>query len=67
MITDGGSEGQCGWLKDKFGVAWQVIPTEMMQYLGGSDREGSQRATTAMLEMKKIILLDIKNAYLNSK
>lgn len=67
LTADGGSEGQCGWLKDKFGVSWQVIPTEMLQYLGGSNREGSKRATTAMLEMKKIILLDIKNAYLNSK
>ena len=63
LIADGGSESQCGWLKDKFGISWQVVSPEMMKYLGGSDSEGSQRATQAMLKMKKIDLAKLQNAY----
>jgi len=63
LTADGGQESQCGWLKDKFGISWQVTSPEMMKYLGGSDSEGSQRATKAMLGMKKIILEDMKKAY----
>jgi predicted 3-demethylubiquinone-9 3-methyltransferase (glyoxalase superfamily) len=65
LTADGGQEGQCGWLKDKFGISWQVTSPEMMSYLGGSDGEGAQRATKAMLEMKKIDLAVMKKAYLN--
>ena len=63
LIADGGQESQCGWLKDKFGVSWQVIAPEMGLYLGGPDAEGSQRATQAMLGMKKIDLAVMKKAY----
>ena len=63
LTADGGQESQCGWLKDKFGISWQVTSPEMMKYLGGSDSEGSQRATKAMLGMKKIDLGAMKNAY----
>jgi predicted 3-demethylubiquinone-9 3-methyltransferase (glyoxalase superfamily) len=63
LTKDGGQEGQCGWLKDKFGVSWQITSSEMMKYLGGSDADGAQRATQAMLAMKKIVLIDLKNAY----
>ncbi len=63
LIADGGEESQCGWLKDKFGISWQVTSPEMMNYLGGPDVEGSKRATQAMLGMKKIVLADLKNAY----
>ncbi|MFM8329772.1 MAG: VOC family protein [Actinomycetales bacterium] len=63
LIKDGGEESQCGWLKDKFGVSWQVTSPEMMKYLGGSDPEGAQRATQAMLAMKKIVLADLEKAY----
>ena len=63
LTADGGQESQCGWLKDKFGVSWQVTPTEMGQYLGGPDPEGRQRATQAMLQMKKIDLSAMKSAY----
>lgn len=63
LIADGGEESQCGWLKDKFGVSWQVTSPEMMKYLGGSDPAGAQRATQAMLGMKKIDLAAMKNAY----
>ena len=63
LIADGGQESQCGWLKDKFGVSWQVTPVEMGKYLGGPDAEGCQRATRAMLEMRKIDLAAMKQAY----
>lgn len=63
LTKDGGQEGQCGWLKDRFGVSWQVTSPEMMKYLGGSDQEGAQRATQAMLAMKKIVLADLEKAY----
>ena len=66
LLADGGKESQCGWLKDKFGVSWQVTSPEMMNYLGGSDGEGAQRATQAMLGMKKIDLAAMKRAYENA-
>ena len=64
LTADGGEESQCGWLKDKFGLSWQVISPEMNHYLGGSDAEGAQRATQAMLKMRKIDLAAMKAAYL---
>ena len=64
LIADGGSESQCGWLKDKFGISWQVTSPEMIKYLGGSDSQGAQRATQAMLGMKKIDLAELEKAYL---
>jgi predicted 3-demethylubiquinone-9 3-methyltransferase (glyoxalase superfamily) len=63
LTKDGGQESQCGWCKDKFGVSWQVTSPEMMHYLGGSDPEGAQRATQAMLGMRKIDLSRMKAAY----
>ena len=66
LTADGGQESQCGWLKDKFGVSWQVVSSEMGKYLGGSDPEGAQRATQAMLEMKKIDLAAMEKAYLGN-
>ena len=63
LLADGGQESQCGWLKDKFGVSWQVTSPEMMNYLGGADGEGAQRATQAMLGMKKIDIAAMKRAY----
>jgi len=64
LTKDGGREGQCGWLKDKFGISWQVTSPLMMNFLGGSDSEGAQRATQAMLGMKKINLAELEKAYL---
>ena len=63
LTKDGGQESQCGWLKDKFGVSWQITSPEMLTYLNGSDREGASRATKAMLEMKKIDLSLMREAY----
>ena len=65
LIKDGGQESQCGWLKDKFGISWQVTSPEMGKYLGGTDAAGAQRATQAMLEMKKIVLSELEKAYFN--
>ena len=53
-LSDGGEEGPCGWLKDKYGVSWQIIPTALPELLGDSDPETSQRVMRAMLNMKKI-------------
>jgi predicted 3-demethylubiquinone-9 3-methyltransferase (glyoxalase superfamily) len=52
-LSEGGDERakQCGWLKDKFGVSWQIVPTVLPQLLGGSDSNGAQRAMQAMLQM----------------
>ena len=66
LTADGGQESQCGWLKDKFGVSWQVTSPEMMNYLGGSNPDGAQRATQAMLKMKKIDLAVMKSSYESS-
>lgn len=63
LTADGGQESQCGWLKDKFGISWQVISPEMNLYLGGADPQGAQRATQAMLSMKKIDLAAMRQAY----
>ena len=63
LTKDGGQEGQCGWLKDKFGISWQVISPMMMNFLGGSDGQGAQRATQAMLGMNKINLAQLEKAY----
>jgi predicted 3-demethylubiquinone-9 3-methyltransferase (glyoxalase superfamily) len=63
LTKDGGEESQCGWLKDKFGLSWQVTSPQMGQYLGGPNPEGAKRATQAMLEMRKINLAEMKSAY----
>ena len=53
-LSEGGEEGPCGWLKDKFGVSCQIVPTRLIELLGDPDREKSQRVMRAMLSMKKI-------------
>jgi len=63
LTADGGQEGRCGWLKDKFGVSWQVISPQMEQYIGGCDPAGAQAATQAMMTMSKIVLDDMRAAY----
>jgi len=53
-LSDGGEPGPCGWLKDRFGVSWQVIPTVLSELLGDPDRDRSQRVMQAMLNMQKL-------------
>jgi predicted 3-demethylubiquinone-9 3-methyltransferase (glyoxalase superfamily) len=64
LTADGGAESQCGWLKDKFGISWQVTSPRMMDFLAGPNPAGSARATKVMLEMKKINLAVMEAAYL---
>ncbi|MDB5254743.1 MAG: hypothetical protein JWL92_119 [Candidatus Nomurabacteria bacterium] len=61
LTADGGSEGQCGWLKDKFGLSWQVIPTALGDYLNDPDPVKAKYAMDAMLKMKKIVIADLTN------
>jgi predicted 3-demethylubiquinone-9 3-methyltransferase (glyoxalase superfamily) len=63
LVADGGEESQCSWLKDKFGLSWQIIPEALPRLLGGSDRQGAGRAMQAMMGMKKIIVVDLEKAY----
>ena len=53
-LSEGGEEGPCGWLKDRFGLSWQIVPTVLPELLGDPDREKSQRVMQAMLRMQKI-------------
>jgi predicted 3-demethylubiquinone-9 3-methyltransferase (glyoxalase superfamily) len=62
-LTDGGSEQRCGWLKDRYGVSWQIIPSVLGSLLGGADPEGSQRAMQAMLGMQKLDIAQLQQAY----
>ena len=63
LTADGGEESQCAWLKDKFGVSWQVIPTALNRLIGGPDVEGAKRAVAAMLKMRKIDMQTLQDAY----
>ena len=62
FIANGGAESQCGWLKDKFGLSWQIIPDALGRYMGDPDREKANRVMQAMLKMKKIIVADLERA-----
>ena len=55
-LSAGGSEGQCGWLKDRFGISWQVTPVEMGDYMGDPDPAKASAAMAAMMQMTKIDL-----------
>jgi len=61
-LTDGGSESQCGWLKDKFGLSWQVVPTALPQLLQQPNAEKAQRAMRAMLKMRKFDIAALERA-----
>jgi len=61
-LTDGGEPGPCGWLKDKFGVSWQVIPVEFLKLISGPDAEKASRAMQAMFGMKKLDINVLKKA-----
>jgi predicted 3-demethylubiquinone-9 3-methyltransferase (glyoxalase superfamily) len=61
-LTEGGEEGPCGWLKDKYGLSWQIVPTRLLELLRDPDKEKSQRVTQAMLKMKKIQIDELEEA-----
>jgi predicted 3-demethylubiquinone-9 3-methyltransferase (glyoxalase superfamily) len=63
LTADGGSESQCGWLKDKFGLSWQIVPVQLMELMGDPDPAKSQRVMKAMLGMRKISVPDLQAAW----
>jgi predicted 3-demethylubiquinone-9 3-methyltransferase (glyoxalase superfamily) len=63
LTADGGQESECGWLKDKFGVSWQVVPTVLIEMLHDKDLKKSERVMNAMFQMQKIDIEKLKTAY----
>jgi predicted 3-demethylubiquinone-9 3-methyltransferase (glyoxalase superfamily) len=61
-LSEGGEQGPCGWLRDRFGVSWQVVPTALPRLLGDPDREKSQRVMQAMMGMKKLEIDELERA-----
>ena len=62
-LTEGGQEIQCGWLKDRYGLSWQIVPTAMIEMLKDKDAARSQKAMKAMMQMKKLDLAVLRAAY----
>ena len=62
-LSDGGQKSRCGWLKDKYGLSWQIIPSALGEMLGDKDPEKSQRVMKAMLQMDKIDIKGLEQAY----
>jgi len=61
-LSEGGEEGPCGWLKDKFGVSWQIVPTRLIELIADPDQEKAQRVMAAMLKMRKIEIDELERA-----
>jgi predicted 3-demethylubiquinone-9 3-methyltransferase (glyoxalase superfamily) len=66
LTADGGEEGQCGWLKDKFGISWQIVPRILMRMLRDKDAAKSKRVMQALLRMRKIDIAALKKAHAGS-
>ena len=63
-LSEGGEKGPCGWLKDKFGVSWQIVPSALGKMLGDKDPEKSKRVMQAMLKMSKLDIPTLEKAYI---
>jgi predicted 3-demethylubiquinone-9 3-methyltransferase (glyoxalase superfamily) len=63
LTSKGGSAVQCGWLKDRYGISWQIVPSVLPQLLGGPDRAGAERAMQAMMRMVKLDIAELRKAY----
>ena len=63
LSSNGGSVERCGWLRDRYGLSWQIVPSILPELLGGADRAGAQRAMQAMLQMVKLDIAELKKAY----
>ncbi len=61
-LADGGTEVACGWIKDRWGLSWQIVPTRLIEFLNDTDRKRAQRAQEAMMKMVKIDLAEIERA-----
>ena len=61
-LSEGGEEGPCGWVKDRFGLSWQIVPTRLNELVTDPDPERAQRAMAAMLEMRKIDIAELERA-----
>jgi len=61
-LTDGGEESMCGWLRDRFGLSWQIVPSRLLELLADPDPEKSQRVMQAMLQMRKIDIAGLEAA-----
>jgi len=62
-LSEGGEKGRCGWLKDKYGLSWQIIPAALGKLMSDPDPEKSRAVVQAMLKMNKIVIEDLKRAY----
>jgi predicted 3-demethylubiquinone-9 3-methyltransferase (glyoxalase superfamily) len=62
-LSEGGSRGQCGWLKDKYGLSWQIVPTALGELMSDPDPEKSKRVMQSMLQMKKLDIKGLRQAY----
>lgn len=62
-LTEGGEESQCGWLKDKFGVSWQIVPVQLQQLMAGDDPEAVGRVVQAFMQMVKFDIAALERAY----
>jgi predicted 3-demethylubiquinone-9 3-methyltransferase (glyoxalase superfamily) len=63
LTADGGEESMCGWLKDKYGLSWQIVPEALMRLQSDPDREAAGRVTQAMMQMRKIVVADLEAAF----
>jgi predicted 3-demethylubiquinone-9 3-methyltransferase (glyoxalase superfamily) len=64
-LSAGGQPGQCGWLKDRFGLSWQIVPSALVEMLQDKDAEKSNRVMQAMMQMRKIDIARLRQAYEN--
>jgi predicted 3-demethylubiquinone-9 3-methyltransferase (glyoxalase superfamily) len=62
LTEDGGEESMCGWLRDKFGVSWQVVPAQIDELLASADPAQAERVTQALFQMRKIVIADLEAA-----
>ena len=67
LTSDGGEEGQCGWLTDRFGVSWQIVPIVLIEMLGSDDTAAVERVTEAFLKMKKLNIAELEKAFRNEQ
>ncbi|PJJ67192.1 VOC family protein [Chryseobacterium geocarposphaerae] len=63
LIANGGRESMCGWLKDRFGFSWQIVPKRLIRLMSDPDQEKAQKVVQAMMKMQKIMIADLENAY----